>query len=50
MLINYFDNSSMLSIYQKNFKKAMMERIYWVVRFQTNVKKVSSGILGHAKF
>ena len=50
MLINYFDNSSMLGIYQNNFKKAMMERIYWVVSFQTNVKKVSRGILGHAKF
>ena len=28
MLLNYFDNSSMLSIYQKKIKKAMIERVY----------------------
>ena len=38
MLINYFDNSSMLSIYQNVFKNAMIERIYLVVSIQTNVK------------
>ena len=27
MLINYFDSSSILSIYQKNFKKVMIEKI-----------------------
>ena len=38
MLINYFDNSSMLSIYQNVFKKAMIEKVYLVVNLQTNVK------------
>ena len=48
MLINYFDNSSMLSTYEK---KAMIERIYWAVSFQTNVKRVFREILeGHTKF
>ena len=28
MFMNYFGNSGMLSIYQKFFKKAMVERIY----------------------
>ena len=27
MLINYFDSSSILSIYQKKFKKVMIEKI-----------------------
>ena len=34
----------MLSIHQKNFKKAMIERICWVVSSQTNVKMVSRNI------
>ena len=34
MLNNYFDNSSMLSIYQNIFKKVMIERIYGVVSGQ----------------
>ena len=38
MLINYFDNSSILSIYQNVFEKAMIERIYLEVSLQTNVK------------
>ena len=37
----HFDNSSMLSIYQNFFKKAMIETIYCVASFQTNIKKVS---------
>ena len=41
MLINYFDNFSMLSISQNIFEKAMIERIYWIASFQTNVKRVS---------
>ena len=41
MLNNYFDNSSMLSIYQNIFKKAMIQKIYCVVSFQTNVKNNS---------
>ena len=40
-VINYFGHSSMLNIYQKNFKKAMIQRIYWVVSSQANVKRVS---------
>ena len=48
---NYFDNSSMLSIYKNIFKKAMIERVYWVVSFQTNVKKVSDKAKDmHGKF
>ena len=51
MLNNYFDNSSMLSIYQNIFKKILTERIYWVVSFQTNVKNVSGEGKGmHGKF
>ena len=51
MLHSYFDNSSMLSIYQNIFKKAMIEMIYWVVSFQTNVKNVSGeGKDMHGKF
>ena len=41
MINYYFENSSMLSIYQNIFKKAMIERIYWVVSFQINAKNVS---------
>ena len=41
MLNNYFENSSILSIYKNVFKKAMIEGIYWVVSFQINVKNVS---------
>ena len=41
MLNNCFENSSILSIYKNIFKKAMIERIYWLVSFQTNVKNVS---------
>ena len=40
-VINYFGHSSMLNIYQKNFKKAMIQRIYWVVSSQANVKRAS---------
>ena len=51
MLINYFDNSSMLTTYPKKLRKAMIERIYWVVSFQKNVKRVSYKILeGNSKF
>ena len=35
---NYFDNSSMLSICEKSFKKAMIGRIYRIVSSQTNLK------------
>ena len=42
MYIYMYHNSSMLIIYQNIFKRATIERIYWVVSFQTNVKK------GHA--
>ena len=46
---NYFDNS-VLSIYQKRFKKAMIGRIYRVVSSQTNVKWVFVEILeGHGQ-
>ena len=38
MFINYFGNSSILSISQK---KAMIERIYWIESPQRNVKRVS---------
>ena len=31
MLINYFDSSSILSIYQKNFKKVMIEKIVQIL-------------------
>ena len=48
MLNNYFGNCLMLSIYQNIFKKAMIERIYWVVSFQTNVKKRFRGRKGQA--
>ena len=51
MLNNYFDNSSVLSIYQNIFKETMTERIYWAVSFQTNIKNVSGeGKDMHAKF
>ena len=51
MLNNFFDNSSVLSIYQNIFKKAMIERIYWMVTFQTNLKSVSAeGKDMHKKF
>ena len=51
MLNNYFDNSSMLSIYQNIFKKAMIQKIYWVVSFETNVKNNSGEGKGmHEKF
>ena len=40
MLVNYFANFSMLSIYQNTSKKVMLERISWVVSFQRNVKRV----------
>ena len=51
MLKNYFGSSSVLSIYQNIFKKAMIKRIYWVVSFQTNVKNVcGEGKDMHEKF
>ena len=49
MLINYFVNSWMLSIYIKKIKNDVKERIYWVVSFQKNVKRNSGEILGHEK-
>ena len=48
--VNYFGNSSMLRIYQKNIYKVMIERIYWVVGFQINVKKFSrENLEGHSQ-
>ena len=50
MINNYFDNSSMLNIYQNIFKKAM-KFLRSQVNFQTNVKNVSSeGKDMHGKF
>ena len=43
MLFNYFSNLSMLGLYQNFFKKAMIERIYWVISSQQK-RVVSSKI------
>ena len=46
MLINYFDSSSVISTYQKNFKKTMIERVYcFTESFLRNVKMVPGKIL-----
>ena len=50
MLINYFGNSSILSIYQKQIKKPEIERICRVVSSMKNLKRVSREILeGHGQ-
>ena len=46
MHINYFGNSSILGVYQKNSKKAMIAGIYWIVsEMGKNLKRVSREIL-----
>ena len=51
MLINYCVNSSTVSTHQKKIQKDMIERIYWAVSFQANVKRDFREILeGHKKF
>ena len=38
------------AFYRKNVRKAMIERTYWVISFQINLKRFSHEILGHAIF